>query len=102
LKENPLRELISDPLIQIVINLPKQIAKAHSLRFSDYPLAERTLEDAMLNCNLAVVYLELYRDLINKNKENFSFFEEHIKTYLLVRSKIMHLQKSWKKFNSEK
>ena len=99
--EGLISELICTPLTNYVINLPKQIAKAHSIRFPDYPLAEKTLEDAMLNCNLTVVHLELYRDLI-KTEKTVDFFNEHIKNYLTTRMKIMHLQKSWKKFNTEK
>jgi hypothetical protein len=135
-------------LHQTVLSLPILIATAHSLRFSNQEGAIGKLEEAMLNCNLAVVYLEQYRDIINikyqksntKNTEQKSkiindpvaevntdiskhvpadscvssapiaernaeveieFFDEQIKNLLATRMKIMHLQRSWKKFMKE-
>lgn len=85
-------------LHQVVLSLPILIATAHSLRFSDPQKAIENLEETMLNCNLAIVYLEEYRDIINKDIET-EFFEEQIKTLLSSRMRIMHLQMSWKKFN---
>ena len=55
----------------------------------------------MLKCNLAVVYLEQYRDMYNKDIE-VEFFEEQIKSLLALRMKIMRLQMSWKKFWGDK
>ena len=73
----------------------------------------------MLNCNLAVVYLELYRDIVvplSKNSKSeirnskqiqnaksspnseIENYEDHIRTLLSCRGKIMRLQMSWKKF----
>lgn len=81
-------------LFNTVLNLPVLIASAHSVRFGNPVKAIETLEEAMLGCNLAIVYLEQYRDLENKKIEH-EFFEEQIKEYLRVRGKIMRLQKSW-------
>ena len=89
-------EIISK-LRQFALSLPVKIAAAHSLRFADGQKAIDTLEEVMLNCNLTVVYLEQYRDIYNKEVEA-EFFEEQIKNLLSVRMKIMHLQRSWKKF----
>ncbi len=80
------------------MNLPVLIASAHSIRFGKKEEGIAKLEEAMLGCNLAVVYLEQFRDLINKNIEA-DFFEEQIKNLLSVRMKIMHLQRSWVKFS---
>lgn len=88
---------ISQKLVKTVLKLPRLIATAHSLRFGQPDLAVNTLEQAMLTCNLAVVYLEQYRDLENKKVE-VDFFEEQIKAYLRVRGQILRLQLSWKKF----
>lgn len=85
-------------LHETVLSLPVLIATAHSLRFSDPTKAINLLEETMLNCNLSVVYLEQFRDIINKDIEP-DFFAEQIKTLLSSRIKIMHLQMSWKKFN---
>lgn len=84
-------------LFTIVLNLPVQLATAHSLRFSDMARAVSLLEEIMRGCNLAVVYLEQYRDICN-NKIEVEFFEEQIKSYLALRGKIFRLQSSWKKF----
>jgi len=86
-----------DKLLACVSNLPVLIATAHSVRFGNSGRAIESLEEAMLACNLAVVYLEQYRDLENK-KIKHDYFEEQIKEYLGVRGKIMRLQKSWIKF----
>lgn len=88
---------ITEKTIDYLLNLPVLIATAHSVRFGNSKLAISKLEEAMLFCNLAVVYLEQFRDLGNKEIER-EFFEEQIKNLLLIRMKIMRLQKSWKKF----
>ncbi len=95
-----LEELIKNPLIKYVVDLPRLIAKAHSIRFSEFAEAQKTLELAMLNCNLAVVHLELFRDLCSSDCAEFStdIVVESIKSYLTVRYKILHLQKTWQKF----
>lgn len=98
--ETPLNGLVNK-LHQCVLSLPVLIATAHSVRFSNQSEAVAKLEEAMLNCNLAVVYLEQFRDLGNKEIE-IEFFEEQIKNLLAVRMKIMHLQRSWKRFFESK
>ena len=88
-----------------VLRIPRLIASAHSWRFGDPAKAVQALEKAMLNCNLAVYRLELYRDLVNPTREKKiepEFFEEQIKEYLRVRGKIMRLQRSWLKFMKER
>lgn len=92
------QEDIAVKLRETVLSQPMLIAKAHSLRFSDSEKAINILEEAMLGCNLAIVYLEQYRDIYNQDIE-VEFFEEQIKTLLSSRMKILHLQMSWKKFN---
>lgn len=84
-------------LAATVLNLPLLIAEAHSLRFSEPETAIRKLERVMLGCNQAVVYLEQYRDIKNKDIES-DFFAEQIKTLLATRGQVMRLQFSWKKF----
>ena len=124
-----------DELHSLVIAIPRLIATAHSLRFSDKDQALTVLDDCMLKCNLAVVYLEQYRDLYNTAAEvatevdeagdqsqtgqgksqksgsksalgrsgiGTTFFDEQIKNLLALRTKIMRLQMSWKKFWGEK
>ena len=88
-------------LRKTALKIPKLIAMAHSTRFGEPKQAVSFLEKAMLDCNLAVLYLEEFRDLVNQKIEN-DYFEEQIKEYLRIRGKIMRLQKSWLRFMGEK
>ncbi|MBM3208779.1 hypothetical protein FJZ40_00595 [Candidatus Shapirobacteria bacterium] len=92
---------ITKNLMGVVLEIPKLIASAHSVRFGQSEQAVELLEKAMLYCNLAVVNLEKYRDLVNQKIET-EFFEEQIKEYLRTRGKIMRLQRSWLKFFEKK
>ncbi|MFH1565704.1 MAG: hypothetical protein ABIB98_00680 [bacterium] len=51
---------------------------AHSVRFSYPKKARDILEEAMYNCNLAVVYLKQYRDLMESKKDATSKIVEKI------------------------
>lgn len=92
---------LSSNVVEMALKLPLLIAEAHSLRFSEPETAIRKLERVMLGCNQAVVYLEQYRDIENKDIET-EFFEEQIKTILATRGQVMRLQFSWKKFMEQK
>ena len=92
------KRIESEKVSALALDLPVRIATAHSLRFSDQGKGIAVLEEAMLGCNLLIVYLEQYRDIENKDVEN-GFFEEQIKTLITIRFKVMHLQMSWKKFS---
>ncbi|MFH1561002.1 MAG: four helix bundle protein [Patescibacteria group bacterium] len=102
-KEKPVSNSnkISKKLEKTVLRVPKLIAMAHSTRFGESEKAISYLEKAMLDCNLAVYYLELFRDLVNSEIKT-EYFEEQIQEYLKVRGKIMRLQKSWLKFMGER
>jgi len=91
------KRVTSEKMTAMALDLPVKVATAHSLRFGDQVRAIETLEEIMLNYNLLVVYLEQYRDIENKEIEP-EFFEEQIKNLLSTRTKILHLQMSWKKF----
>ena len=51
--------------------------------------------------DMAVVYLEQYRDICNTGIE-IEFFEEEIKGLAQLRQKTLYLQRSWKKFITQK
>lgn len=85
-------------LCDLLLSLPMKVAEAHSVRFSDKTKGLAVLEEVMLGCNRAVVYLELYRDLAESGIET-DFFEEKIKDLQTVRWKVMHLARSWEKFS---
>jgi len=98
------KKIKSDKILALALDLPVKIATAHSIRFSDQLGAIAKLEEAMLDCNILVVYLEQYRDVENPSTGSgqanieTEFFEEQIKNLLTTRMKVMHLQMSWKKF----
>src|SRR3989344_4826953 len=58
----------SEKVTAMALDLPVQVATAHSLRFGDQTRAIQALEEIMLHCNILVVYLEQYRDLKQENK----------------------------------
>ena len=101
LPRNDILENLVSKLHQAVLELPVLLASAHSIRFSYPDESVKRLEEAMLKCNLCVVYLEQYRDL-GKHEIEVEFFTEQIKNLLTCRMKTMHLQMSWKKFFAEK
>lgn len=100
-KQDELVKTIAGKLTDHLLALPVMLASAHSMRFSYPAEAIKKLEEAMLYSNLSVVYLEEYRDL-GKHDIESEFFEEQIKALLATRSKILHLQFSWKKFMEQK
>lgn len=100
-KQDELVKSITAKLTDHLLALPVMLASAHSMRFSYPAEAIKKLEEAMLYSNLSVVYLEQYRDL-GKHDIEPDFFEEQIKTLLATRSRILHLQFSWKKFMEQK
>jgi hypothetical protein len=88
-------------LSQITSSIPRLIVVAHSIRFADPQKAIANLEQAMLNCNLAVHYLSLKRDMetdAKKQKQDRHRGDQLQKDYLTVRRKILNLQRSWQKF----
>lgn len=95
--KDEIKALIATELAHRVLKIPLLIAEAHSCRFADQGKALAILEDAMRNTNLAVVYLEQYRDIVNADIET-EFFDEQIKNLLAVRQKTLYLQRSWRKF----
>ncbi len=100
-KQDELVKTITAKLTDHLLALPVMLASAHSMRFSYPAEAIKKLEEAMLYSNLSVVYLEQYRDVASHGIEP-EFWEEQIKTLLATRSKILHLQFSWKKFMEQK
>lgn len=91
------KDNITKKLLEYALDIPIQLVVAHSRRFGHGRVCLDHLEKAMLECNLAAVYLEQYRDIVNAAIEH-DFFEESTKKYLAVRGKILRLQRSWEKF----
>ncbi len=97
------KRISSQKIIDLALELPVKIARAHSVRFSDKTRAIAILEDVMLGINILIVYLEQYRDIENSNTGTgtveLEFFEEQINSLSTCRWKVMHLARSWEKFS---
>ncbi len=89
--------LIKEKLIECCLRIPESLATAHSHRFETGEEL-KYLEDALEDCNKAVVYLEQVRDIFIKGIEGRALCDDLIKRYILVRRKIFNLLKAWKKF----
>lgn len=100
-KQNELVKTLAGKLTDHLLAIPVMLASAHSMRFSYPAEAIKKLEETMLYSNLSVVYLEQYRDVAKHDIEP-EFFQDQIKTLLATRSRILHLQFSWKKFMEQK
>lgn len=92
------KRINNQKIIDVALELPVKIARAHSVRFSDKKRAIEILEDVMLGINILIVYLDQYRDIENKDIE-LEFFEEQINSLSVCRWKVMHLARSWEKFS---
>lgn len=77
--------------------VPHQIAEAHSFRFGAQKECLILLEKVMLNCNKIVVYLDQARDICKIGLETEKFGELQ-KKYLLIRRKVLNLQRVWQKY----
>lgn len=93
--------LIFHNMLPCALGIPHLIAEAHSLRFGDHSNSIVALERVMLNCNKTMVYLEQVRDICQTGLP-WEDFDEQIKKYIYLRHKVLNLQRSWKKFDSQK
>ena len=89
--------VIIDTLTNCACLIPHLIAEAHSFRFGSQKECLILLERVMLNCNKMVVYLDQARDICQTGLE-VAKFEELQKKYLLIRRKVLNLQRSWQKY----
>lgn len=93
-------KIIND-LTACALNIPHLIAESHSQRFGTGTKCLDILDEAMLQCNKAVVYLEQVRDICD-TKVEWEQFDEQIKKYFYIRRKILNLQRVWRKYIKEK
>lgn len=89
--------VILDTLTNCSCSIPHLIAEAHSFRFGAQKECLILLEKVMLNCNKMIVYLDQTRDICATGLE-VAKFEELQKKYLLIRRKVLNLQRSWQKY----
>lgn len=90
----------AERLTDCAMAVPLLVAEAHSLRFADFALGVGYLEKAMSASNKMVVYLEHAKGLCG-SKFDMGLVDDLIGRYVLVRTKMFHLEKSWKKFRIE-
>jgi len=86
---------LADEMIKCCLDIPRMIAEAHSRRFDDQATGISLLDEAMINSNKMIVYLEQIRDIYGDEVEKV-LIEELIKKYSYNRTKIFRLQKAWK------
>lgn len=91
---------LGDEMVHCSLDIPRQIAEAHSIRFDNMVKALQLLEESMAGCNKMVVYCEQIRD-IYANEVDRAICEDLIKKYILLRRKIFNLEKAWKRFMKE-
>ena len=92
-----IKKVILNTLANCACSIPHLIAEAHSFRFGTQKECLILLERVMLNCNKMVVYLDQTRDICATGLE-VEKFEELQKKYLLIRRKVLNLQRSWQKY----
>ena len=92
-QEYPLKQ----EMILCSLEIPRQIAEAHSARFDSKDTGLQLLDKAMSGSNKMVVYLEQVRDIYSDKVERV-LIEELIRKYIYNRRKIFNLYKSWKRF----
>lgn len=79
------------------MKIPHLIAEAHSQRFGSGTKCLDVLDEVMLQCNKAAVYLEQTRDICETGVE-WEKFDELIKKYFYIRRKVLNLQRVWRKY----
>ncbi|MBU4142854.1 hypothetical protein KJ590_02535 [Patescibacteria group bacterium] len=92
-----IKKVILNTLANCACSIPHLIAEAHSFRFGTQKECLILLERVMLNCNKMVVYLDQTRDICATGLE-VEKFEELQKKYMLIRRKVLNLQRSWQKY----
>lgn len=90
----------TERLMDCSLAIPLFVAESHSLRFADFSLGVGYLEKAMSATNKIIVYLEHARGLYG-SKLKQDLVEDLIGRYSDTRTKMFHLEKSWKRFRTE-
>lgn len=91
---------LRDEMVRTSLDIPRLIAEAHSVRFESPMQGVVLLEQAMLGCNKMVVYLEQVRG-IYPDKIDLASVENAVKSYVINRTKIFHLERTWQKWAAD-
>lgn len=84
-------------MLNCSMSVPLYIGEAHSTRFADFKGGVSLLEKAMAGCNKMIVYLEAIKGVYG-SKVDVSLIDDLIGRYAEGRTKMFHLEKSWKRF----
>ena len=79
------------------MSIPLYIGEAHSIRFADFAAGIAGLEKAMAACNKMIIYLEHIKGVYG-GKVDGELIDDIIGRYAESRTKMFHLEKSWKRF----
>jgi len=88
-------------VIEMALDIPAQIARAHSQRYEDRPGAMRRMEEILQRCDWMIVHLEQARDIFASDEKDKAALTEIIRRYGTVRVKIRNLHKAWKRWGEE-
>lgn len=86
-------------MLNCSMSVPLYIGEAHSTRFADFKAGESLLEKAMAGCNKMIVYLEAIKGVYG-SKMDAGLIDDIIGRYAESRTKMFHLEKSWRRFRS--
>ena len=86
-------------MVNCAMSVPLFIGEAHSLRFASFAGGVQLLEKAMAGCNKMIVYLEQMKGVYG-SKINVDLVDDLVNRYAEARTKSFHLEKSWKRFQS--
>lgn len=84
-------------MLNCSMSVPLYIGEAHSVRFADFKGGVSLLEKAMAGCNKMIVYLEAIKGVYGL-KMDVGLIDDIIGRYAESRTKMFHLEKSWKRF----
>lgn len=90
----------AERLSDCALFVPLCVAESHSLRFADFALGVGYLEKAMSAVNKMIVYLEHVTGFYG-SKVDQSLIADIVGRYAEVRTKMFHLEKSWKRFRDQ-
>ena len=88
-------------VIEMALDIPSQIARAHSQRYEDRAGALRRMEEILQRCDWMIVRLEQIREIYVGDDGEKAALTEIIRRYGTVRVKIRNLHKAWKKWGEE-
>lgn len=85
-------------IVEMALDIPSQIARAHSQRYEDRPGALVRMEEVLQRCDWMIVHLEQIRDIFAEDEGDKAALTEVIRRYGTVRVKIRNLAKAWKRW----